>query len=85
MASDIRFSKEEKQLVAEKLQHYFAEELNQELSRFEAEFLFDFISEELGPLFYNRGLFDAQTLISSKLDLIQDAVYELEKPVKGKR
>ncbi len=85
MVSGIQFSKEEKRLVAEKLQQYFSEELNQELTRFEAEFLIDFISEELGPLFYNRGLFDAQTLLNSKMDLIQDAIYELEKPIKGVR
>ncbi|MEP3280420.1 MAG: DUF2164 domain-containing protein [Stappiaceae bacterium] len=83
--SEIKFSEEEKRLVREKLQAYFSTELDQELSRFDADFLFDFVCEELGPFFYNRGLLDAQAIMSSKMELVQEAVYELEKPIKGAR
>ncbi|MBC7667541.1 MAG: DUF2164 family protein, partial [Gemmatimonadaceae bacterium] len=40
-------------------------------------FLLDFISEQMGPYYYNQGVQDAQQLFRDKLD---DAVYEIEKP-----
>jgi uncharacterized protein (DUF2164 family) len=59
----IKFSTQEKQRLTEKLQHYFAKELDQELEQFDGEFLLDFISEHIGAYFYNKGLQDAQTVL----------------------
>lgn len=78
--SKIEFSKEEKELIISKIQHYFSEELDQEIGRFDAEFFLDFLSKELGPYFYNRGLFDAQSVVKERLESINDAIYEIEKP-----
>lgn len=77
----IKFSAEEKEQIVGKIQLYFREELNQKIGRFDAEFLLDFFSEEVGTYYYNRGLYDAQAILSSKLDEIGDAILELEKPV----
>ncbi|MBT8118751.1 MAG: DUF2164 domain-containing protein [Gammaproteobacteria bacterium] len=77
--SDIEFSKEEKEIISRKIQLYFTEELEQEIGQFDAQFLLDFFSEEIGPYFYNRGLYDAQAILESKLETISDAIYELEK------
>ena len=76
----IEFSKDEKALLVKRLQVYFNEELRQELGRFDAEFLIDFIGEELGAWFYNRGLYDAQVILASRLDDLQDAIGQLEQP-----
>jgi uncharacterized protein (DUF2164 family) len=76
----IRFNEEEKAAIGRKLQHYFAEELKQDLGRFDAEFLLDFISEEVGAYFYNRGLQDAQAILASKLDDLGECIYQLERP-----
>lgn len=76
----IAFDKDEKALLVRKLQLYFAEELQQKIGQFDAEFLLDFISEELGAYYYNRGLRDAQATLATRLDDIQDAIYQLEKP-----
>ena len=76
----IRFSKEEKDLVVQKIQLYFSDELDQKLGQFDAEFLIDFISEQLGSFYYNRGLFDAQAIVQEKVEHIAEAIYELEKP-----
>ena len=46
-----------------------------------AEFLLDFFTEEIGPYYYNRGLGDAQAVLSERLESIGEAIYELEKPV----
>ena len=74
----IEFSKDEKAILVRKLQLYFSEELKQQIGQFDAEFLLDFISQELGAYYYNHGLYDAQAALSAKLDDIQDAIYQLE-------
>ena len=76
--SDITFSKDEKALIVRKLQLYFSEELKQQIGQFDAEFLLDFISKELGAYYYNRGLYDAQAALNAKLEDVQDAIYQLE-------
>lgn len=76
--AEIKFSTEEKALLVHKLKDYFDKELDQEIGQFDCEFLLDFISKELGAHYYNKGLTDAQTIVSSKLDDITDAFYEME-------
>jgi uncharacterized protein (DUF2164 family) len=78
--SKIEFSKEERAVLVGKIRLYYKEELNQDHGQFDAECLLDFITEEMGPLFYNRGLFDAQTLLESRMESITEALYEIEKP-----
>ena len=77
--SDIEFTKEEIDIITRKIQLYFTEELDQEIGQFDAQFLLDFFTEEIGPYFYNRGLYDSQAILESKLETISDAIYELEK------
>ena len=79
--SPVQFSQAEKSLLIDKLQRYFSRELDQELEQFDADFLLDFFTKELGAIYYNRGLFDAQTLMSQKLELISEQIVEFELPV----
>ena len=81
----IEFSKEEKDYILGKIQLYFSEELEHKIGKFEAEFLLDFFSEEMGAYYYNRGLQDAQTILMDKLESITDAIYEIEKPTQFSR
>ena len=78
--STIKFSKEEKQVLVRKIQRYFREELDQRIGGFDAEFLLDFFSEKVGPYYYNRGLYDAQAILETRLENLGEAIYELEKP-----
>jgi len=78
--SHIDFSKEEKKLIVHKIQLYFKEELDQDIGQFDAEFLLDFFSEEVGAYYYNRGLYDAQAILESRVESITEAIYEIEKP-----
>ncbi len=55
-------------------------ELDQEIGGFDAQFLLDFISKELGSYYYNLGLSDAQMILAKKLDDLNDAISLLEKP-----
>ena len=78
--SEIEFSKPEKEILINKLQQYFDRELHQEIGQFDADFLLDFISKEMGAYFYNKGLEDAQKVMAEKVEQINDAIYEIEKP-----
>ena len=77
--SKIEFSAQQKQLITTKLQKYMENELEVELGQFDAEFLMDFISKEMGSLYYNQGLYDAQAVLVQRMDSFTDAIYELEK------
>ena len=79
--SDITFSKEEKAQIIQKVQKYFNEELDQEICSFDADFLIDFFAREVGANFYNQGLYDAQQLLTEKVEEIEYLVQDLEKPI----
>ncbi|WDD99896.1 DUF2164 domain-containing protein [Thalassomonas actiniarum] len=80
----ITFSEEEKSTIVSQVQKYFQKELDQDLGQFDAEFLLDFFAEKIGVYFYNRGLNDAQNVLTGKLaDLaleMEEALDEIEKP-----
>lgn len=82
---EIKFTEDEKAAIVRRIQLYFAEELRQELGRFDAEFLLDFFSGEIGAYFYNRGLYDAQAILSGKLDDLSESIYLLERPTEFRR
>ena len=75
------FSTQEKEQMILKLQKYFLKELDNELEQFDADFLLDFIAKEMGVFFYNKGLYDAQAVLTERLDTISDAIYEIEQPI----
>ena len=79
--ANIKFTKQEKEQLITKIQHYFVRELDQELEQFDADFLLDFISQEMGSYFYNRGLYDAQNLIENKITDLSEAIYQLEQVI----
>ena len=83
--SEIEFSKEEKEVIIRKIQLYCEKELDREIGQFDAEFLLNFFSEEVGAYYYNRGLYDAQTILESRLESITEAIYEIEKPTEFMR
>ena len=77
----IEFTTAERETLVRKIQLYFHEELDQQIGQFPAEFLLEFFTEEIGPYFYNRGLFDAQAVLQKRIDSIEQAIDELELPV----
>jgi len=79
--TSIKFSREEKTQIVQKVKVYFREELDYDIGGFDAEFLIDFFAQEVGAYFYNRGLYDAQAVLSEKLEDITDALLQLEQPV----
>lgn len=80
--SDIKFTKEEKELLIPKIKMYLNEELDVDVGNFDAEFLLDFFSEEIGPYFYNRGIRDSLDMLENRMEEVKESIYVLEKPVK---
>ncbi|WP_448566979.1 DUF2164 domain-containing protein [Thalassotalea ganghwensis] len=76
----MKFEQDKKDHLILKLQQYFEHELSIELGQFDADFLLDFISDEMGSYFYNQGLQDAQQLMHERLQLISEEIVQLEKP-----
>lgn len=78
--AEITFTRDERDIICRKIQLYMREELEQDMGQFDAGFLLDFFAEEIGPYFYNRGLYDAQAILENRLENIAEAIYEIEKP-----
>lgn len=74
----IKFSKEEKTVVVNKIRDWFLEERDEDLGQIPAEMLLNFFAEEIGGYFYNRGLYDAQTLVAKRVDDLSDEIFSLE-------
>ncbi len=68
--------------LARALARYLKDEMDAEIGGMDAVLLLDFVSEKLGPHIYNLALRDAHTHLSSKIEALSDAFYELEKPTK---
>ncbi len=79
MIKPIEFSKEERTAATARLRDYFSRELDQDLGQLPAEMLLDFIGKEIGGVFYNRGVHDAQQLVQQKAEDIVEALYGLER------
>ena len=81
----ITFSREETKAIVGDIQDYFREELDQSIGAIPAEMLMMFFVDKMGAYFYNRGLYDAQTLIRERLDTLTDDIFALEQPTKHLR
>ena len=78
--SQITFTEDETSTLVDKIKNYFENELSSEIGQFDAEFLLEFFSKEIGVYHYNKGLRDAQDVFKERVESITDAIYELEVP-----
>ena len=74
--SKVEFSAQQKERLIQKLQKYMSKDV--EMGQFDADFLLDLISEEMGAIYYNQGLYDAQAVLVDRMDSLTDAIYQLE-------
>ncbi len=81
MESVIKFTLEEKEQIVPKIKIYLHEELDIDIGNFDAEFLLDFFSEEIGTYFYNRGISDAIDMLDTRMEEVKESIYVLEKPI----
>jgi uncharacterized protein (DUF2164 family) len=74
----IRLDDERRQDLREDLQRLFSEELDRDLSDFQAERLVDFFVRSLGPPVYNQAVQDARKFMLERLDDLEGEIWEPE-------
>jgi uncharacterized protein (DUF2164 family) len=79
---EIELDKPSRDAVSQALAAYLKDELGVEIARMDAVLLVDFISQRLGPHYYNQALKDARALLHAKVEALGEAFYELEKLAK---
>ncbi|ENQ8703559.1 DUF2164 domain-containing protein [Vibrio harveyi] len=77
----IKLERAQKETLATAIQDYMQDELSLEIGQFESEFLIDFITEKLAPIYYNKGIEDAKTVIERRMLEMSDELYEIEQEV----
>ena len=66
---------EQRKQGMETIKAFFSEERDEDLGDLAAMLILDFISESFGPYYYNKGLEDAKSFLSEKIE----DIYTLEK------
>lgn len=64
----IELTKEQKNLALNKIKAYCDENFGTELGNLETELFIDFLSETIGPYYYNQGLADSVSVMRDKLE-----------------
>lgn len=77
----IKLERAQKEALATAIQDYMQDELEVEIGQFDSEFLIDFITEKLAPIYYNKGIEDAKTVIERRVLEMTDELYEIEQEV----
>ena len=75
-------SHEELGFLASELRLFLERDCDVEIGNMDAERVIAFLGKHLGAVYYNRGLRDAETLLSRKLDDISDELRAMEKPLR---
>jgi uncharacterized protein (DUF2164 family) len=78
----IELEKPARDALARTLAGYLKDEFEVEIGGMDAILLLDFISERLGPHYYNQALQDARAHLHAKIENLGEAFYELEKTAK---
>ena len=81
----ITFSKDETKAIIGEIQDYFRNELDSDIGALPAEMLMAFFAERMGGYFYNRGVYDAQAALKTRMDSLHDDLYALEQKTRHLR
>lgn len=77
----MKLPREQKTILIESVQSYFAEERSETVGALAAEQLLDYMISRLGPVIYNHALADARKLLNERMTALEDELYSLEKPI----
>lgn len=79
MTAHVTLSPQQLQQLAPALQSYLSSQLQLEIGSFDAQFLLEFVAQQIGRDIYNQALADAQLALSQRMESLQAAIWELEK------
>lgn len=77
----MNWSKEQRELVLERIQTFFAEERGEEIGSIAADQLLSFMVQAIGPHVYNQAVADARGVVNERMAAMEDELYSLEKPM----
>jgi len=72
------YTPETKARLVAKIKTYFAQELDEEIGQFDAEFLLEFMGNLIGGAYYNQGLHDAAGIFEAQADRFREALFAME-------
>ena len=72
----IRLSEERRTRILEEIRLFFDEEMDREISSFQAERLLDLFIKKLGPAVYNQAIQDARGFMMDKLEDLEGEFFE---------
>jgi len=61
------------------IQDYFKTKLDSDIGQFDAEFLLEFFSAEIGVYYYNQAIADSHQLLHRQIGSVSQSILELEK------
>ncbi|PKM94658.1 MAG: DUF2164 domain-containing protein [Firmicutes bacterium HGW-Firmicutes-1] len=66
--STIELTKEQKKQASQEIIEYFAREREESIGDLAGELILDFITNKIGPYFYNQAIVDVQKYMSEKIE-----------------
>ncbi len=76
----IKLSREQRRGAIAAIQRYFEEERGEPVGELAALLLLDFFAEEIGEIFYNKGVDDAQVLLRRQWSALDDELEVIKMP-----
>ncbi len=76
----IELSGDRRDRIVRSVRKFFGQELDQDLSDFQAERVVEFFVKELGAPVYNQAIRDAHGFLAEKLEDLDAEFYEPEEP-----
>jgi uncharacterized protein (DUF2164 family) len=76
----IELSPEQRRGAIAAIQRYFENERDESMGELAAMLLLDFLAEEIGEVFYNRGVDDAQALLRRQWTALDDELEVIKMP-----
>ena len=76
----IELSREQRRGAIAAIQHYFEEERGESVGELAALLFLDFFAEEIGEIFYNKGVDDAQVLLRRQWPALDDELEVIKMP-----
>ena len=80
LVTRIEFDKAARDALVRMLTRQLKDECDLDIAPMDGQRLLDFISETLGPHYYNQGLYDAQAVLKDRSEAISEAIEGLARP-----
>ena len=80
--AEIKLSREQRRGAIAAIQRYYEEERGESVGELAAMLFLDFLVEEIGEIFYNKGVDDAQVLLRRQWSALDDELEVIKMPVR---